>query len=168
MAKIIRRDWTHTGPQGTQHTKGGFSGHALQTRQGVLGHHRSQGQGHKARVFPRSAVAQVCGMVIILQTARRGDSLRDMKSRLGSHKDPRLCCTEQSDGLSLLFFNVLHAVIPAWRARLPRSTVRPVSMALPDVQEAILSAETIPRWTAVPSAARGIDLPCPGGGWGIS
>ena len=76
-----------------------------------------------------------------------------MKARL--RKEPGLCCTEKSDGLSLLFFiTAVHTVISVWRAGFPRATGRPVSMVLPDVQEAILLAETIPRRTAVPHAVR--------------
>ena len=44
----------------------------------------------------------------------------------------------------------------------PSSTVRPVSMALPDVQEAILSAATIPRRKVVLHIGRGIDRRGPG------
>ena len=56
--------------------------------------------------------------------------------------------------MSLLFFNVLHKVSSVWRAGFCPSTVRPVSVGMPDVQDAILLAETIPRRTAVPRAAR--------------
>ncbi len=68
-------------------------------------------------------------------------------------KGPGLCCTERSDGLSPLFFNVLRTIIAAWCVGLPRSIVRPVSMALPYVWEAILSAEAIPSLTTVPPTA---------------
>ena len=36
MAKIIRREWTSTRHKEPLTTKGGFYGHALQTRRGVL------------------------------------------------------------------------------------------------------------------------------------
>jgi hypothetical protein len=71
----------------------------------------------------------------------------EVKARV--RKEPGLCCTEESDGLPLLFFNVLHTVIAVWREGLPRSTFRPVSMALSNVQQAILSTETILRRRAV-------------------
>ena len=56
--------------------------------------------------------------------------------------------------MSLLFFNVLHKVSSVWRAGFRPSAVRLVSLGLPNVQDAILLAETIPRRTAVPRAVR--------------
>ena len=59
-------------------------------------------------------------------------------------KEPGLCCTEKSDGLSLLFFTAVHAVFAVWRAGFPRATARPVSMALPGVQDAIYWRQRYP------------------------
>jgi hypothetical protein len=66
----------------------------------------------------------------------------------------RAFVVRRNDGLSLLFFKVLHKISSVWRAGFRPSAVRLVSLGLPNVQDAILLAETIPRRMAVPRAVR--------------
>jgi CheY-like chemotaxis protein len=63
-----------------------------------------------------------------------------------------------SDGLSLLFFKALHKVIATWCARFLQSPVGSVSMALSNVQEAILSAETILSGSSSPGIRTRMEL----------
>lgn len=76
----------------------------------------------------------------------------DCQARL--RKGPGLCGTEKSDEVSQLFFTVLHTVIAVWVGRFPPSTDGLVPMALSNVRQSILSADTIPSRGTVLSTVR--------------